>query len=271
VPDDVAPSRATEPTTSEPSAGSGRAGSLTRWAWATLICLGVSAAVAIDGVTADLHRAGVIHRVLADPGSVTRAELVQADDRYRFAARLALVMILVTATVFITWQYRTVRRLAPLRPIAFRHGPGWAIGGWFVPVLNLVRPKQMIDDAWLATDLGWEHSDRPPTAFHLWWAAWLLANLVDQIAARWFERSSVTGLLDADRTAAIGDGLTVVAAALAIWSVWLLDTATRASTGAGSGERPVEARFTRSSRFSRNIDLGSHPGRGEPLPPTRSF
>jgi len=256
---------------SEPTATSGGAGRLTRWAWAAVICIGVSAAVAIIGITAELNRASLVHRAIADPGTVTRAELVQADDRYGFAALLALAMFGVTAAAFITWQYRTVRRLTAIRPIAFRHRPGWAIGGWFVPFLNLVRPKQMMDDAWLATDRGWERSDRPPMAFHLWWAAWLLSNFVDGFAVRAFDRSSATGLIDADHTAAVGDALTVVAAVLGIWSVWLLDRAAGASTGADPGARPAESRVPRSTRFSRRIDVGPGPGRGEPLPPSRSF
>jgi hypothetical protein len=72
------------------------------------------------------------------------------DDRVHGAAIAALLTLLATAAVFITWFARVVNRLHAARPNEFRYGAGWAIGAWFVPVLNLFRPKQIADDAWRA-------------------------------------------------------------------------------------------------------------------------
>ncbi len=33
-----------------------------------------------------------------------------------------------------------------------RFTPDWAVGYWFIPILNIVRPKQILDDLWRATD-----------------------------------------------------------------------------------------------------------------------
>ena len=35
-----------------------------------------------------------------------------------------------------------------------RYGNGWAIGAWFVPILSLVRPKQMANEIWRGSERG---------------------------------------------------------------------------------------------------------------------
>ncbi len=59
-----------------------------------------------------------------------------------------------------------------------RFGKGWAIGAWFVPILNLFRPKQIANDIWRGSDsaLPAHASDswynRPtPVLLAWWWAA----------------------------------------------------------------------------------------------------
>lgn len=43
---------------------------------------------------------------------------------------------------FLVWFWLAYRNLDAL-DLRRRYGTGWAIGGWFVPFLNLARPKQV--------------------------------------------------------------------------------------------------------------------------------
>ncbi len=45
-------------------------------------------------------------------------------------------------------------------PTERRYGHGWAIGGWFVPILNFWRPMQVVNDVWRAG--GWPRSSVLP-------------------------------------------------------------------------------------------------------------
>jgi hypothetical protein len=47
---------------------------------------------------------------------------------------------------------RAYRNLPALGAESPRFSSGWAVGAWFVPFLNLVRPKQIMDDIWRASD-----------------------------------------------------------------------------------------------------------------------
>jgi hypothetical protein len=65
---------------------------------------------------------------------------------------LQLVSVLAAAAAFIVWLYRAYGNLPILGIVKPRHARGWAIGAWFVPLANLVIPKQIANDVWRAGD-----------------------------------------------------------------------------------------------------------------------
>ena len=89
-----------------------------------------------------------------------------------------LVLFVLTGILFITWLFRA-HRSDRMYPAQLHHASGWAIGGWFVPILNLWRPPQMVLDVRRgASGTGWS-----PTALVLWWW-WILlvSNVVQNVA-----------------------------------------------------------------------------------------
>jgi hypothetical protein len=83
----------------------------------------------------------------------------------------ALVMSLVTGIVTIIWLYRARTNVEGMR--YQRRKKGWAIGGWFCPVVNLWFPLQIVEDVARADN----PPDRPNAGApirYAWWACWLL-------------------------------------------------------------------------------------------------
>src|SRR4051812_36172180 len=58
----------------------------------------------------------------------------------------------VAGIAFIVWFYRIHKNAIALGAQGFTSAPGWAAGGWFVPVANLYVPYQMVSETWKATD-----------------------------------------------------------------------------------------------------------------------
>lgn len=137
------------------------------------------------------------------------------DHRVMVADDVALALLVVTGILFIAWHYQVLRRLERVLSHPLRHSPGWAISGWFVPLLNLVRPKQMVDDTWRATNQPDERPRRVPLYFHVWWAAWVLSEIVTAVVTN-APGTGLSELARNDRIAAFADGLTVLAGLLAI-------------------------------------------------------
>src|SRR3712207_1026141 len=70
------------------------------------------------------------------------------DTRQALIGFAQLAFYIVAAIFFIAWFHRGYRNVDAIGPQWRRHGTGWAIGGWFVPILSLWRPKQIVNDMW---------------------------------------------------------------------------------------------------------------------------
>ena len=68
------------------------------------------------------------------------------------------------------------------RVIGLRFTPGWAVGWWFVPFANLVKPFQAMRELWKASggEENWGHA-RTWSLIGWWWAAWLTAGVLGRI------------------------------------------------------------------------------------------
>jgi hypothetical protein len=100
-------------------------------------------------------------------------------------AALNLVVLLTTAIPFWIWFYQAHRNLKRFQVSGLNYTPGWAVGGFLVPIYNLFRPCQVAQEVWKASDpvvvpgdrYGWRK--RPVSAvIGWWWACWLFSNLV---------------------------------------------------------------------------------------------
>ncbi|MDJ0381233.1 DUF4328 domain-containing protein [Streptomyces sp. G-G2] len=95
-----------------------------------------------------------------------------------------LVCLLGTGSVFIVWFHRARVNGEAFRPDLFAKRPGWAIGCWFVPVLNFFLPLRIAKEIWEAsTQYGPDGSARSvsPAPVLLWWATFIGANFLTRL------------------------------------------------------------------------------------------
>ena len=169
----------------------------------------------------DVQMLGLLNRI-RDGAAVTFEEAQAHDDRMYWAGMLQTGASLVVLIPFIVWLRRSYRNLGALGIRTLRFKPGWAVGGWFVPFLNLARPKSIVNDVWRASDpdLPPEVPEPPegarvPPFVNWWWATWIASWLVYPDAVPRGDPSVDEMVVDVQRVLA-GDVLIVVAGILAI-------------------------------------------------------
>ncbi|HEX8368236.1 MAG TPA: DUF4328 domain-containing protein [Pyrinomonadaceae bacterium] len=105
---------------------------------------------------------------------------------------LELFLYVAAVVLFLVWLFRVYKNLTPLRSPNQEYTPGWAVGWWFIPFANLVKPFQVVREAWQESDPDFDpslnflsHSNgSAPTFLGFWWAFWLLSNITTNIASR---------------------------------------------------------------------------------------
>jgi len=131
------------------------------------------------------------HVVATQAGLLTALLTAQAGVQLLSIAMPVLrffvaLLFVCTVPVLLVWL-RRVRLNAEVPGRVHRWSPGWVVGAWFVPVLNLWAPYQAIADVAAAGVPESRRSDvtRPVLA---WWLSWLVGLVATAASVRmwWF-------------------------------------------------------------------------------------
>ena len=146
------------------------------------------------------------------------------------AIMLRVVLALATAGVyvatviaFLMWLYRASNNIAAFGQRT-EHSSGWAVGSFFVPIMNLFVPYQAAKDIWSKSEPAEEGSfsyASPPGFFAGWWAFWIVSNIANNL---YFRMSTLEAGPEA--TAIVGiisEVLSIAAAGFAIMVIRAID------------------------------------------------
>lgn len=146
-----------------------------------LLCIGLG--VELLRIATDMSQ----YALLGDPERLAIPGVPEANDRrMQIVGVLQLVLYLVTVVFFGRWIVRAHRAVRALGAEGLTISPGWAVGYFFIPFLNLVRPYRAMKELWSASESpsGWA-STPASSILPLWWTLWLVGNFLDNISMRW--------------------------------------------------------------------------------------
>lgn len=124
------------------------------------------------------------------------------------------VVYVCTVVFFLRWLHLAVRTTNALGG-DIGMTPGWAVGWWFVPFANLVKPYHAVRG--VLSNLGGEAAVAKANV-GTWWALWLIGNVVSNISAR----MELSDTFSSSSTGSMaGPLLGLVAAALSVGAAFL--------------------------------------------------
>ena len=80
------------------------------------------------------------------------------DDFVEASSGWLIIIHGIAFILLIIWAWRATKNLESWGA-SLKWGPGWAIGGWFIPIGFLWIPYQVVRDAWLLVPKGKQISD----------------------------------------------------------------------------------------------------------------
>src|SRR5262245_60280273 len=107
-------------------------------AWIVVGMLGAMAMLQAVSLGPLAHKYLILQR-LRDDSSYSVPEMQLSDAISQAVTYLTAGFFLTTVSCFLIWQYRCVRNLPALGIADRRLSPRWSVGGWFVPIVNLVH------------------------------------------------------------------------------------------------------------------------------------
>jgi hypothetical protein len=172
------------------------------------------------GVSAVVHAWGVVMLGgwARDPATADLAA-GRAYDMVDMATGAATVLALLgTAVTFLVWfhQAYTCDRIDAVR---LREQPKWAVWGWIVPFIALVKPPRMTADLWhasapVAPGEPVARTSPGPRIVAMWWMLWLGGGSLDRVSTQLGKGEEIGGLVAAVAVSFAGDLLLLGAALL---------------------------------------------------------
>lgn len=132
---------------------------------------------------------------MAANGNEISIEQANANDtREQIIGLLYSIAFIISAVTFIQWFRRAYYNLH-LRVTNLSYTEGWAAGSWFVPILCLFRPYQIMRELYvetkaLVTRKGVViNSNFTTSTLGVWWTFWLINNVMGQFVFRYAQRA----------------------------------------------------------------------------------
>lgn len=131
-------------------------------------------------------------------------------DQYKAVDWLQVVsfLLLIACVIAVArWIYRASQNAHTLgREMTIT--PGWAVGWYFVPFANLVKPFHAMREIWTAShETDGSYEERVPILI-LWWGLWITTNILSNVA--WRLGDPGVGAAISLVTACLGIALSVV-------------------------------------------------------------
>ena len=146
-----------------------------------LVAGGLIAAALVAWLAVGVHLAHMRQLQLRLAGTfVDSQELQRVSVMLRFAQITQAAVFGLTALAFLAWLFRLRVNVRALGMRKFVFPRQWCVLGFLIPVVNFVRPYQVIKEVWRASDpsvldpFEWKFVD-PPRLLTLWWGTFVIA------------------------------------------------------------------------------------------------
>ena len=111
-----------------------------------------------------------------DPSAIDFDQATLSDQLDLTIGYIDIAAAIIAAILFIRWFRRAYYNLHAAAPGQASYEEGWAAGAWFVPILNLFRPFQIMREIWVGTQQAIPHrfpDVASPSIVGMWWAFYL--------------------------------------------------------------------------------------------------
>jgi hypothetical protein len=166
---------------------------------------------------------GVTQAVAAGQ-DISRDTLVTLELRGYQLQLISVALLIACVVTFALWTHRVATNAVALSG-RLTISPGWAVGYYFVPIVNWWRPYTALAEVWDASHPDPRCDQSAPRCHALllaWWITWLIRGAVDTLVFRRPHPADIQAWADDLRLGFAELIIEAIAVALALAVVWTL-------------------------------------------------
>ncbi len=163
---------------------------------------------------------------IANDEIVGMEDIDNMDSRNMLLIYATIIVFICSILSFIAWFYRAYKNLHKIKsPLGYK--PGWAIGVWFVPILNLFGPYNIMQELYDEAKkflIKKEHSyaDKIKTnIIVVWWVLLLLSYVLYKVSDILYKDAvELEVIKDTNSIYMLASSFMLISALLAIKVIW---------------------------------------------------
>lgn len=153
------------------------------------------------------------------PGINPNEVFLPSDAVNVIVVLVQVLFSIILGITFLWWIYRTNKNLRALddrEEMTFT--PGWAVGWYFIPIANLFKPYQVMQEIWRVSHKN--ESGTSQALLRWWWVLWVISNIIGQVLWRMSNNiDGVNSYIALSATYIVSDGVGVILSVVALMLV----------------------------------------------------
>jgi hypothetical protein len=133
-------------------------------------------------------------KMIANGGEIELSTANENDLRQQLIAVVYIIAYVISAVAFIQWFRRAYFNLHT-KIDNLTDTEGWAAGAWFIPIISLYKPYQIMKEMYertaklLGNKLQNYEQSNTNHLLGLWWTLWIINNILEQVVFRYSEQA----------------------------------------------------------------------------------
>jgi hypothetical protein len=141
--------------------------------------LKINVAILVLAVAGDIY--GWFEYSHLAPGVDPSEDLLASDIVNLIVVVFQMPFAIFVGITFLRWIYRANANLRALSSQPMTFTPGWSVGWYFIPIMNLFKPYQSMKEIWNVAHRTSAHDNLDPI-LAWWWFLWIVSNFIGRIA-----------------------------------------------------------------------------------------
>ena len=149
------------------------------------------------------------------------ASAESSDTRQIVVGVIQTAVSIATIAIFLRWIYLSARNCHVVTGRKLQFSPGWSIGWYFIPIMNLWKPYQAMRQTWNVSENKIDAPERPaPGLLLAWWLLFLISDAIGRVSFKQAMRADeISELQTSNLTTILSDAVSIPSAIAAIFVV----------------------------------------------------
>ncbi|MFK5947426.1 MAG: DUF4328 domain-containing protein [Methylococcales bacterium] len=168
------------------------------------------------------------YSVLSDVNNginISDATIESNESLNTIVSIIQTAIAVLTVIAFLLWFYKAHKNTTTISANPLKYSPAWSVGGFFIPLINLVLPYKIAKEIWYASsDDAYDNNQlnkKPMVGFiMIWWLLFIFSSGASRLSSRLILKAEeLQSFIEATISYIVSDSLIILGSIAALYFI----------------------------------------------------